>query len=494
METAPRKKNPFFRGLLALLPSLVFLTIVIVGRAAHFRTAGVDPSRAAYWVPLLIGALGIGVLWWALLRGGQTKAFRATAWTVLVLSLTALVFVCTLPIPWMRFQILRMETLQQDLGISHRKGGLRVELLDELLMPGIGPRITRDHELLNELALRHGEAFRAHPRAAQLVYAGLRSLGTSFDEILPQHGAKEFLSSVLHAEANPKAWVGFEEYPRPDLLKNEALGMHAGLLTREEAKEIIDHERLLAREDTLDYLLYFLISFPTLFSEEEKETLLTEWKGRFPEMDEQIALGFELMEEIRKRAGDRRPLRVYLSVSPALYLSPPEWDDNQMGPTMERTLLGLVRTFVSEVELVPEEQADLVLKAEAAKIKVSEQDVIVYVSETVRVRSGGTMARGVMLDSYRNELRQKPVGTRTQVNFKASVTVEMQGRGEPIVMGDQLFYWHDIIVAANENVGENATAKPVDWGRLHKEYGDRTWPLGFKEDLFRFEEPILRRK
>lgn len=489
--TETEKKKRSFSWSFWLLPSVIFIVLMVFSRQTVFRFAGYDLSKPDYWIPILVGAFCLLVAWWGLLRKSRPKPIRVAAKSVFGLVVLCIIYVLVSPIPWVRFQFFRYETLHGNLGVTHREEGLREELEDELLKPGTGPRIARDPELLRVLVLEHGEEFRGEPRSAQVAYAGLRVDGMTFDEVLNQHGAKEFLSAVLHSEANTSAWFGLDDYPRPDLEPDPNHGFYAGLLTREQAQKVVIHERSLDREDSLDHTAFFFVNFPTLFDDVARENLEAQWIGRFPEMEEYAELGFRLIDELRNTVGENSPATVAISATPERYLRPSEWERNRMKPTIEQTLLGLVRMIAPNVELVEDGDADLQLKAVAGLSHTFDRVVPVYVGETVRVPAGRRyVGRGVGLTTYRKEYRTKQVGTRTEGVLDASIILEIGGGEEPIVIGEELYYWYDAIVAAKKNSGADANGQRVDWRRLYGLYGKRIWPIGLKEDMFHFDGPV----
>ena len=490
----PEKKQSGIACIFWLVIPLGFLALLFFGRRDLFWAAGMDLSRPDYWIPLLAGGLGLLCLWFGLLRRERPKGIWLTAMILFVVSVLGILYSLLLPTAIVRYQFFRFETLYANLGFTTREEGLRVELIDELLDPGIGPRIARDTALLSKLAFEHGEQFRFHPRAAQIAYGGLAAAGIGFEEIVVQPRGKEFLSAVLHAETNPDAWFGLDDYPRPELNPDPANRIHAGLLTSRQARTVVMHERNLNRDDSLDYLAFFYLQFPICFDNGDRETLQIKWKARFPELAEYVEHGFQLIEEVRSATGEIRPgkpLPVFIDVSPEKYLTPPEWKRNEMGLTIERTLSGVASIVASNIELVPEEDAELRLSAEVGMSHTFDRIVPVYSGKTVRVPAGRRIiGRGISIQTYRKEYRNEVVGSRTQAVLEPSIILQIDGEEEPIVIGEELFYWYDIVVAAKKNSGAEEGGERVDWGRLYDLYGDRIWPIGLKEDMFRFDGPV----
>lgn len=486
-----KKKPSRFGWLFLLIPSLVIPVVAVLGRRQCYIDAGRDWDATSIWILFLIGGVALLVNWFFLLRRNHHRVVKIISGIAFSLTALGLLFMLSLRSSAVRYQLQRYETLHRNLGITHREKGLREELLDEILDPGTGPRIVRDEELLRTLALKHGRHFREHPREAQVAYAALQEFGIRFEDVLHEHGSNEFLSAVLHAETNPKAWSGLDAYPRPELDLRENEGFHAGLLSLTEAEKIVAQERASGTPESQEHLLYFLIGFPMLFDEVERAAVRTGWENRFPEMQDFVRLGFELIELIREEAGSANPLRLHLSVYADQYLKPTEWDRNDMKSTIERTMLGIVRMAAANVELVPESEADLVLKVEGGLEHTRDRDVDVVVGERVRVPAGRRfLGRGISISQYRTEYQTRVVGTKSQAVLDASVLVGIDGKGEPLVIGEELFYWYDHIVAAKYKSAEENKGQQINWSGVYQTYGKRIWPLGLREDLFQFNGPV----
>ena len=321
-------------------------------------------------LPLAIWALVAGII----LGLGQPQK-RISKWgshlrifSLLCASLS-LIFVLSCVYLPTRFQLLRMEVMNWNLGITNYEDGLNHELNTEILDPDIGPYILQDKELLKHLAVVSDEVLLKWPRAAPCVMAALLKQGVGFEQLFSEAENRKFLLAVLVSEANPQPWHKLEWVPQPAVAPSPQNRLYVGLLNQGQARQI--YRSFLPELESLDRLtieclVYCLMNFPGISKETETEAVLAQWAKSFEELESlavESLIRRDRIEKFLESQGDEIQLHVVeknLGIFEEFGRGAPV--------TIREAALGLIRASGKKMVLTDEPKDAVIMNLEIASM------------------------------------------------------------------------------------------------------------------------------
>lgn len=494
MKKEGQKGNGFHWLVLTVLCILFILSLLLLQSFYPTYTYRLLEEPYIYYVCLPLAGFLLSLLY---LWKAHTSGFRKILTIVFTLLFgVILAFALGMRSPGLRHQLVRFEALHRNLHLSDPRssGKQRVELNDELLTP-IGPRIASDKPLLQYLVFEHGEEFSEKPLQAQIAYAGLRALGVDYEEIAATPQGTEFLGAVLRSEADTRAWEQLEEYPKPELHPSPEDGLYAGLLEASQAREIVASIRKRDGDSASDLLMYYALSFPQFFSENERERMWTDRITTFSNRKDLLESAVQFRKAIQENSDKTTPLKVSVDVGYHVSFNDVKAKRDHLEETIRRSVMGLVRISRDKVTFVKPEEADLIIHATLFTKKAWEEWRAVTETYWERKRSPLRFGRyGATGTSTRRELKTKVVGQdKVSVSFP-SINLELQfaGEEEEYAFPSDYIFWYDIMKSRyheKEKEERDYEGRELNWSKLYDENGKRMWPAGIPQTYYHIHRP-----
>lgn len=382
--------------------------------------------------------------------------------------------------PRIRYQAFRSDCIGMKAGFTAFETP-RDELNDELVDPDIGPYISKDLALLKYLVFENGSHFRLTPRSARVALASLKALGVSIEEIQQAPQGQPFLEIAMVAEAQTEPWKGLEWVDLKQAQPDPELRFSAGLIHRTEAQEIVDQAIAQLPEvsqDTYEYLLMTMMSFPGLLSRDQGDKILSDWSKNLGQRAEILEPGRELREELCKLFGNRTRLKVSFDLQTVEHFVPEDVMAKDLDVTFQRSVLGLIRSCGVDIVETTAGEAEVQVSAILKDVKLYEYQKNVYELRSKYVPNSRTRRIGrssIRTGSTKTEA--VVVGTETAIRRGPgfSLTISFQGKVYDTEMA--LLYWYHWVVVNDKDPDYSILNKDGTYGRL--------WPFGVNEKLLR---------
>lgn len=377
---------------------------------------------------------------------------------------------------WVRYRILKHESLSSALGLS-QESGLRTELHREMLQAGPGTYITDDLELLKYLVFQNGDEFQGFPTQALIAFTALQKQDVGFQELWDSDQGKHFLLSALLGETNPRPWYGLDWLQKSDLNPQPQLGLNAGLFTQAQAQQILQHHLKTPPEqpEALEELLLATLSFPSLAQEEQRVEIFEIWGQALKERAKFLSQGLEVRELVRSQLSITEPVTLRVEVTDKLEHM--TWQDKELPSFVPHALCSFLRSCGLEVTLVDSNEADITIKVLLDDIDLYEYEAPVYGLETVTTKKYVRIGR-TGTTRHVSETKSVVTGSQTKTSQGAGLSFELNYRDQSLSIPPTLFYWWDAVFKEQDYRKNKSVHKDGTFGR--------TWPYGVHEKSFKY--------
>lgn len=398
-------------------------------------------------------------------------------WWASVGALWSLCMIVLITTGWGRYQLLRMEALQWNLGITNREEGLHKNLSSDILDPSTGPYIAKDGELRKMLIQESGASFLPAPRAAGVILAAEKSSGVGFEEIMKAPTGPFFLLASLVNEVNPQPWAGLDWVEQRGEVAEPTF--RAGLLTSKQAEALMHHfvaQLPQLDQETLENLVFLLMNYPQLFDEKSRESLLLHWTQGFTELEALAVEGLVVRQQVAEFLQHANsPLKLSLRITGAVG---GDYYNRHLEFILKELTLGLIRSCGFEVQVV-ESGAELQIDIQLSEVAHHDYRQPTYDYETYyEYQSSGRTINGYTART-RKVAKQKRVlsGYEDKTAYAPVAGISMALGERRLELPQSLLYWHHLRYDDEKQRFLDLKSEGT-FGRM--------WPFGVHKSLFEF--------